>query len=743
MSYFQKLKELFSFKKNVPANSGEFWRSQDGVNFLNLQRTLEKQIQIATGSEAGFRQGLPKSKNDQLYAHTYCEVLWVHVAVKAIAETAAMIPFKVYDQRNRSDGTIELQEVSDSFATQVLKNPSIQETSFELQMATHGSYGYDGNAFVYVDPDNVEMWGLRPQDVRLIASKSTLVDGYVFRRSDVGAEEQFIAPERMVHIKSFNPKSYFYGLSPLSAAWSEINYMEFDSNYWNNFFREGGRVMGMWSTDQALADDEYIRMKEEIRGSYKGSRNMFRDIILHGGLKFEQLGVSAKDQDLINKRQLTRQEILAVYGVPPSIAGILEFANYSNMEVQERIFYQRAILPQVTLLAEAYSHNPILSENRRLVIKPDLSEIQVLKENIKSKADVGRVLIESGQWTQNEVRLKFWDKDPIDGGDVLKPLVTQSPFLGLGAPEFQAKALCDHNPKKKEIEPNEVEPPQRVSHYTKEEREQFAKEFSDQVDSVDSGFSKLSAKFFQEIGEKVLSNIRQVLRDSGRDELSDSDLDKLFDGTHEAVEGFAEKLPKEYRDVFEFFMVNEVDRLRGQIGKSLGVSIVLKQDDEPGASDLVLDFTDPNIGAFVQKRTVQMVNTVTNTTSEEIRAVIAGKIKEGATIQEIAQAVRGYIDYADTSRAMTIARTEVASAGNYAKHLTHIQNSEFIEAEEWISARDGNVREDHILLDGFRKPIDGVFSISGASAPYPGGFGVAELDINCRCTTVAVTGRLD
>lgn len=52
----------------------------------------------------------------------------------------------------------------------------------------------------------------------------------------------------------------------------------------------------------------------------------------------------------------------------------------------------------------------------------------------------------------------------------------------------------------------------------------------------------------------------------------------------------------------------------------------------------------------------------------------------------------------------------------------------------WQTVLDDRVRDSHQYLQGVTVPIDAPFyTYGGASAQYPGQFGVAEEDCNCRC----------
>ena len=58
--------------------------------------------------------------------------------------------------------------------------------------------------------------------------------------------------------------------------------------------------------------------------------------------------------------------------------------------------------------------------------------------------------------------------------------------------------------------------------------------------------------------------------------------------------------------------------------------------------------------------------------------------------------------------------------------------------KQWDSTLDKKTRKTHVELDGQLREVDQPFKIpsSGATAQYPGGFGIAKEDINCRCVSL-------
>ena len=53
--------------------------------------------------------------------------------------------------------------------------------------------------------------------------------------------------------------------------------------------------------------------------------------------------------------------------------------------------------------------------------------------------------------------------------------------------------------------------------------------------------------------------------------------------------------------------------------------------------------------------------------------------------------------------------------------------------KQWNSVLDGRTRTNHRQLDGQIREVNEPFEISGMKADYPGAFGRASEDCNCRC----------
>lgn len=718
----------------------------------------EKFFTPVTDVDAGFKLGLPKPKSEYQFASAVGEIVWVYVAVKAISDAISMLPLKAYTLENTSKGPVK-KEITEGFIWDLINYPTPYSGAVEFKQTIAGGYGYAGNSYIYIDIDDGHLVPLHPQDVRIVASKENFIDHYVFRPHGTG-KDIILDRQRVIHIKSFNPDNYFYGMSPLQAAWRQINFQDKESDFWSVYWKEGGRVQGILKTDKPIADFDKERIQAQWKKQYGGVRKMQRNIILDNGLEFQQIGLSQKDSQILDKLKMTREDILAVYSVPPGIAGVMELSNYSNMEVQERLFYKRAIKPVIALIEEAFNTNEILSQKGQIKFEFDLSSIDVLKENEKLKAEIGSILIHSSQQTPNEVRADMWKKPALADGNVLRDInggsSSNNPFtLDAGAiDQKNSKSQIDRLEQKiakmgetistlidaimpeampvpaddTPMTPTQNEPVKPFKKvYSAEDRRGVAKSFDDELQSHDLSLMKIVQDNFARQEKIVLSNLRGELRARGDIKLKGDDVESILKGLKETVAPFAKDLEKAYGPIMKKFGDRAAAYIDSKAKKALS-SYRAKAD---------FNFTDPRVAQFIKNRSVGVAGITTQTSLDQLREIIAAKFLENASIPEIADTISSYFDVASASRAATIARTETGAAANEAINDTFEQNRDVVQGREWVTANDDSVRDSH-QIDGQQQSMDSNFVLGdGETCAYPQASGLsAGNSINCRCTVV-------
>lgn len=136
-------------------------------------------------------------------------------------------------------------------------------------------------------------------------------------------------------------------------------------------------------------------------------------------------------------------------------------------------------------------------------------------------------------------------------------------------------------------------------------------------------------------------------------------------------------------------------------------------------------------------RTMGFVNA---TTTDKVRAAVEEAKRVAAeagmtaadTLGEVMAQVAKVFEQAKETRSNIIADT--ISTGAFGFAAMSAMQAAGVDENEWITERDERVRQTHAAMDGQRQPVGGFFiSPSGAMARHPGGFGLAEEDVNCRC----------
>jgi SPP1 gp7 family putative phage head morphogenesis protein len=130
---------------------------------------------------------------------------------------------------------------------------------------------------------------------------------------------------------------------------------------------------------------------------------------------------------------------------------------------------------------------------------------------------------------------------------------------------------------------------------------------------------------------------------------------------------------------------------------------------------------------------------------DDLKAVTKSEIARGIandySYADIARNISRYSE-ANYKRAFTIAQTEGGRIYSEAKYHSQLKAQEMGADvyKQWDATRDSRTRPDHKALHGQLRKVDEAFDIGPYSAQHPLGFGVARLDIRCRCDTLQRAG---
>ena len=155
---------------------------------------------------------------------------------------------------------------------------------------------------------------------------------------------------------------------------------------------------------------------------------------------------------------------------------------------------------------------------------------------------------------------------------------------------------------------------------------------------------------------------------------------------------------------------------------------------------------DREAKAFVQNRLDTFLPDMSKTAKDNLNRALRKSFDEVSNLGLTGKKAEDYIRRSISSkigkknlgRAMGIARTEGSALSNFAMSQSAKQTG-LILTKEWLTVRDGNVRDSHIIADGTEINQEEQFIIGGSRMDYPSDskYGaLAREVINCRCTLI-------
>ncbi len=273
-----------------------------------------------------------------------------------------------------------------------------------------------------------------------------LYDGEILRyvvNYPSGREETFL-PDEVIHWGRSMGREGTWGCSPSKIESLEHTVRLYDAiaRHLESFYKNSARLSGQLKVPNSgktatVLKQEIDMLTEVIQEFYSGPDNAGR--VLATTAEWQSISADPKQAAIVELKKLAREEIVAVYHVPPPLAGILESAIKSNV-VELRSQYLRD-----TIGPEAQEFVAMLMVQlvrpckpwSGLVIRPDMDN--PLRPDLEARATVYEKM--RHVWTVQEMR-QMEGKPPLTGVSGQYASTVWMPSgqvpLGLVQPQTQA-----------------------------------------------------------------------------------------------------------------------------------------------------------------------------------------------------------------------------------------------------------------------------------------------------------------
>lgn len=619
--------------------------------------------------------------------------IWAYICIAKISRSIAGLPMNFYQGFGDNPKKLDSHPILD-----LLHRPNPEDTHRELWLDTAAFQQATGTSYWALDqfsefngaiiPGKSTIWTLPAHRVKVVPATNDPTKR-ISHYEILGTSGNIVKykPEEIVQFKSFNLENQYYGMAPLTVAMKTMESDFYAREHNRLFFKHGASVGDVYESESAYDEVADQRIIENWK-KQQGHKNAHKLLTTWAGLKLRDTKRGPKDLDFLGLIKLNREEIIALFGVPPAVVGLFEYANYANANMQKKEFWIETIIP-ILLSFETRLNEMVFPRwtDQEIWMEFDLSKVAALQDDQKEKAVINTMLVRAQIITRNEARVEY-NREPVDGGDEFSVLPT---FGAVGQASLRLKAYDNQadNWWQKDIA-----------------RRQHERIFLDKMKSYFAGQKS-----------RVLQALAGYPEDYALDE---NDLQYIFNELKEK-----EILEKDTRPLTEAAVGDA-----GQAGlDEVKPAKSLRKQEDPNIEG-TFDLTDPNVVAWIEDKVFKFSDRVTRSTKAKIKILINNGIDNGWTLTQFADQLSAKFDQFGLARALRVATTEIGAAMNGGSMMGYRQSG-VVEKKQWLTA-DAGARDSHLAA-----AADGVIGIAerfSNGLDHPGDPNApAEEVVNCRC----------
>jgi HK97 family phage portal protein len=310
----------------------------------------------------------------------------------------------------------------------VLRKPNAWQNRIQFFSSWMLSKLIEGNTYVLKERDQrsvvTGLYVLDPGLVNVLVAP----DGSIFYElqtdalSGIRGSTQTVPASEVIHdrcVSTFNHP--LIGIPPLRAAGAAALQGLQIQNSSTKFFATGQRPSGILTAPTAVNEEDARQILESWEQKF-GPGKSGGVAVLGNDMKYEPMGMTAEDSQLLEQLKWSAETVASVFGVPAYKIGVGNLPSYENVEALDQQYYSQCLqihIEQIELcLDEGLG---LAGSNMGTVFDLD----GLLRMDTASKVRASSEAIKAGFMAPNEARLKF-DLAPVAGGDT--PYMQQQEF---------------------------------------------------------------------------------------------------------------------------------------------------------------------------------------------------------------------------------------------------------------------------------------------------------------------------
>lgn len=355
------------------------------------------------------------------------EDLWrsqphLRTVVNYLARNIAQLGIHTFLSNGESNERVRGDSIS-----KLLSKPSRRKTRYDLIFGLVGDLALYDRAYLLCIPDaeREEGFSIYNLPAGWVKSKATSFYGseaFVVAAPGPDGEPVLFGPEEIIEFEGWTPGNPALSTSPVETLRLTLEEQHHARVHRKQLWKKNGRI-GSFVTrpkDAPGWDNEarkrFTSMLDAFTGS-KGSRAGGMPL-LEDGMDVKRIGFSSADEQWAESQKLSLATVAQVYHVNPTMIGLLDNANYSNVREFRRGLYGDTLGPIIAMIEGRLNAFllPMLKSTPGVFVEFNVEA--KLRGSFEEQASVISSSV-GGPWmTRNEAR-RLQNLKAIEGGDEL------------------------------------------------------------------------------------------------------------------------------------------------------------------------------------------------------------------------------------------------------------------------------------------------------------------------------------
>jgi HK97 family phage portal protein len=395
------------------------WRAQHGPEATGRINNLNETRQSLTVQELAniIGGGAISNAGPVVNETTAMKVSAVYACVALIAGAISTLPMPIYERT--PDGRARVEHPYWWLLNEQPEADISSAVFWEYMVSARLFYGDCFAEIIRPSFRSNKVTGFKAHHPLRVQPFRDSVGELFYRVQPLVGEMYVLSPADMIHIPSLG----FDGIrspSPITyAARQSIGTSLAAAEYSARFFSNGARPDFALTMDGNIGEDQARLLRATWGERHSGVANSHLPAILTGGLKVQQLTMSAVDSQILQTSSWNLEEICRILGVPPFMVGSTEKSTSwgTGQENMGRGFVKYTLLRDLRKFEQEFNRK-LWPSREKYFVEFDVSGIE--RGDLKTENEALRVALgragEPGWLSINEVRhMKLLP--PIEGGD--------------------------------------------------------------------------------------------------------------------------------------------------------------------------------------------------------------------------------------------------------------------------------------------------------------------------------------